>query len=142
MLLIRVLVVGLTLLINNTTLADDVGYSESLPQLNIELIDLINSCPKLALSNPSKFVQPELPGSIAQINGVQYEIRFFSFEDRAGRLDKKITFEEYARQSNLLHLKSKTVEPFNKVYFQAFDYRRAKLGDGVYFSMAIRKIDD
>lgn len=71
----------------------------------------------------------------------KYEVRYFSFEDTDGNLPVKMTFKEYATKNDLLNMESVSMTPLAGIHFESFDYRRAKLNDGVYFSMAVRLVE-
>jgi hypothetical protein len=107
---------------------------------SLKLEDLLSACKEIAQSKSSKFVGKEISGKVIEIGEKQYEVRFFSFEDTSGKLPKDMTFKEYAINKNLLQMHSSVMEPLPGIHFESFDYRKMKLDDGVYFSMAIRLI--
>lgn len=108
---------------------------------SLTLADFLDACVEAAHSIPSKRVSTDLPGKVIYIKGVPYEIRFFSFEDTSGKLPSDITFRDYANQNSLLALKSISTKPLPGIQFESFDFRKNPKNDGVYFSMAIRKIE-
>ena len=109
---------------------------------NLTLKELISACSQIAQSNPSKRANKEMVGEIISIQDQKYEIQFFSFEDTAGKLAQNITFQQYAIDCSLLEMKSIAMDPLPGIHFESFDYRRANLKDGVYFSMAVRPVDN
>lgn len=110
----------------------------NLTEGDLKLEDLLAACSEIARSKPNKLVNKEIPGKILMINGKKYEVRYFAFEDTSGNLPQNMTFQEYAVNKNLLKMKSSQMEPLVGIHFDSFDYRRMKLEDGVYFSMALR----
>ncbi|MGX6960569.1 MAG: hypothetical protein ACIPMY_05075 [Rickettsia endosymbiont of Pentastiridius leporinus] len=52
-----------------------------------------------------------------------------------------MTFKEYAEKNNLLDLKSSHSNPLPGIDFESFDFRSVNLDYGVYFSMALRKME-
>lgn len=109
---------------------------------NLKLHQLIAASKQLAASTPNKFVNKTITGEIVTIDGKKYEIRYFSFEDTANKLNKNITFAEYAKNNKLIEMQSTGMDPLPGIHFESFDYRKMKLNDGVYFSMALRLIVD
>lgn len=109
-----------------------------LKESNLKLEDLLAVSSEIAKSKSSKLVNKEIAGKIVEIDGKKYEIRYFAFEDTSSKLPKELTFQEYARDKNLLAMKSSLMQPLPGIHFESFDYRRMKLEDGVYFSMALR----
>jgi hypothetical protein len=109
---------------------------------NLKLVEFLDACDEVAKSTPSKRVHTKIPGKVVKINSIPYEVRFFSFEDTTGKFPKDTTFREYAKQSNLLTMKSARVTSLPGVLFETFDFRRNPAKDGVYFSMGLRKIDE
>jgi hypothetical protein len=108
----------------------------------ITLGEFVNACEDAATSKSAKRVQTHIPGKIISIKGVSYEIRFFSFEDTSGKVSPDTSFRDYAKQNNLLTLKSSSTTPLPGIHFESFDFRTTPLKDGVYFSMALRKLED
>jgi hypothetical protein len=106
------------------------------------LADFLSVCDEAAQCTPSKRVSTDLPGKIITIQGTPYEIRFFSFEDTSGKLTSETTFLDYANQNNLLSLRSISTKPLPGIQFESFDFRKNPRPDGVYFSMALRKIEN
>ncbi|MEM6338685.1 MAG: hypothetical protein AAF673_02010 [Pseudomonadota bacterium] len=49
--------------------------------------DIIKANKDIANSVSSKFVNKAIPGTIVEINNQKFEIRFFSFEDTANKLE-------------------------------------------------------
>ncbi len=108
---------------------------------DIKLEHLLAACPEIANCTPCKRAHKEVVEKIIQINHKTYEIRFFGFEDTGGKLSKDTTFKEYAAQKNLLDMASITMNSLPGIHFESFDYRKAHLEDGVYFSMAVPLIN-
>lgn len=107
----------------------------------LTLNDLLDACPAIANGKPSKHVNPNTVGKIITCKGNKYEIRVESFEDTANKLSKETTFKDYVSQNRLLDMPSNTMRPLPGIIFESFDFRRAKLNDGVYFTIALRKIE-
>lgn len=107
----------------------------------LTLKDLLEACPAIANGKPSKRVNLNTVGTIITCKGNKYEIRVESFEDTANKLSKETTFKDYINQNNLLDMPSNTMRPLPGIIFESFDFRRAKLNDGVYFTIALRKIE-
>lgn len=108
---------------------------------NLTLKELLAVAPQIADSTPSSSVNPQICGLRVVINNVNYEIRYFSFEDTAKSFPQNITFKQYVEKQNLLDMKSSHSSPLPNIDFESFDFRTVNLGDGVYFSMALRKIE-
>jgi|GEM_PF-2892742 len=117
---------------------------------NLTLKELLEVAPQIAGSTSSSSVNPQICGLRVVINicglrvvinNVNYEIRYFSFEDTSKKLPQNMTFKEYAEKQNLLDMKSSYSNPLPSIDFESFDFRTVNLGDGVYFSMALRKIE-
>jgi len=108
----------------------------------ITLADFLNACEEVSTSTSAKRVQTHIPGKIISIKGIPYEVRYFSFEDTSGKVSPDTTFRDYAKQNNLLTLKSVSTIPMPGIHFESFDFRKSLLKDGVYFSMALRKLDN
>ena len=108
---------------------------------NVTLKELLEVAPQIASSTSSSFVNPQICGQKVTINGINYEIRYFSFEDTSKKLPANMTFKEYAEKNNLLEMKSSHSNPLPSIDFESFDFRSVNLNDGVYFSMALRKIE-
>ncbi|HJD55533.1 MAG TPA: hypothetical protein LFW21_02585 [Rickettsia endosymbiont of Pyrocoelia pectoralis] len=72
---------------------------------------------------------------------MNYEIRYFIFEDTSKKLPENMNFKEYAEKNNLLDMKSSHSNPLPGIDFESFDFRTVNLDDGIYFSMALRKIE-
>lgn len=106
------------------------------------MIQFLNACPAVANATPSKRIQPEIVGAVFRHNGQQYEVRVQSFEDTKGVLPATMTFKEYIAQNNLNNITSHIVHPLPVLSFESFDFRHAKLGDGVYFTIVVRKIEE
>lgn len=109
---------------------------------NLTLHDLINASGLIAKATPSKSVDRSIPGEIITLKDKKYEVRYFSFEDTASKLPAGQTFKEYAEEKKIMELGSVSTTPLPGIIFESFDFRRAKLDDGVYFSMALRLIED
>lgn len=107
----------------------------------LTLQEFLQACPDVANSTCSKLVDPKIPGQIVKIKGTDYEVRYFSFEDTKGTLSPQTTFQTYAQRNNLLPFKSVAMAPLPGIHFESFDFRRSNLNDGVYFSMAVRKVE-
>ncbi len=101
----------------------------------------LEGCPNISKATPSKRVQPGIVGEVVNYNGQSYEIRVISFEDTQGNLPGEMTFHQYATKNNLLVMKSNIVHPLPSISFECFDFRHAKLDDGVYFTIILRKIE-
>lgn len=108
---------------------------------NLKLKELLDVMPQIANATSSSSAHPEICSSKVTINGVNYEIRYFSFEDTSKKLPPNMTFKEYAEKQNLLDMKSSYSNPLPEIDFESFDFRSVNLGDGVYFSTALRKIE-
>ena len=96
----------------------------------------------MASCKPSSKVPPGIPGRIIFIKGVPYEIRFFSFEDTSGKISPDTSFHAYAKQKNLLSMKSFVISILPGIQFESFDFHHNPVKDGVYFSMAVRKLEN
>jgi hypothetical protein len=107
---------------------------------SVKFKEFLAAAPVIANSKTSKLVNPETGGKVISIGDKKYEIRFFSFEDTSGKLPTNITFKEYIEKLNLLDATSTQTEPLPGIIFESFDFRKFKLNDGVYFSMAIREL--
>jgi hypothetical protein len=108
----------------------------------IKLKDLISACKDIADSTSSKWVNPKISGQKIKINGKLFEVRYFSFEDTSKLLPSGMTFKEYAKAKNLMDKDSFNSTPLPGINFHSFDFRSANLDDKVYFSMAIRAVDN
>lgn len=108
---------------------------------NLKLKELLDVMPQIANSTSSSSAHPEICSSKVTINSVNYEVRYFSFEDTSKKLPPNMTFKEYAEKNNLLDIKSSHSNPLPPIDFESFDFLSVNLGDGVYFSMALRKIE-
>ena len=113
--------------------------SYTLEEGTLKLEQVISACNDIAKSKSDKFVNKAIAGKIIEVDGKRYEIRYFSFEDRSGKLPANMTFKEYLTKNNLLNMQSAISKPLPGIVFESFDYRRAKLEDSVYFSMALRQ---
>ena len=102
---------------------------------SIQFKELLIASPEIAKSRPMKEVNPAIVGN------KKYEIRYFSFEDTSKKLPQGTTFEDYIEKNRLLESLSTKTEPLPGLIFESFDFRKFKLNDGVYFSMAIRALD-
>ena len=107
----------------------------------VKFKELLSASPEIAKSSPMKAVNPDIVGKIIVINNKKYEIRYFSFEDTSKKLPTNITFKDYIKKNGLLESFSTKTEPLPGLIFESFDFRKFKLNDGVYFSMAIRELD-
>ena len=103
--------------------------------------DIIKANKDIANSVSSKFVNKAIPGTIIEINNQKFEIRFFSFEDTANKLENGTTFKNYITQNNLLDLKSIITSPIDGITFESFSSRSAKLEDKVYFGIGLRILE-
>ena len=108
---------------------------------SVKFKELLSASPEIAKSSPMKEVNPDIVGKIIVINNKKYEIRYFSFEDTSKKLPTNITFKDYIKKNGLLESFSTKTEPLPGLIFESFDFRKFKLNDGVYFSMAIRELD-
>lgn len=108
---------------------------------SVKFKELLSASPEIAKSSPMKAVNPDIVGKIIVINNKKYEIRYFSFEDTSKKLPTNITFKDYIKKNGLLESFSTKTEPLPGLIFESFDFRKFKLNDGVYFSMAIRELD-
>jgi hypothetical protein len=108
----------------------------------LTLADFLDACEEVALCTSSKRVPHDVAGKIITIKGIAYEIRFFSFEDTTGKITPQTTFREYAQKNNLLPIKNISTSPLPGIRFESFDFRKNPHKDGVYFSMALRKIEN
>ncbi len=106
------------------------------------LQQLITACKEIEMSQSNAFVDKAIVGKIITINHQKYKIRYFSFEDTTGKLDKNTTFGTYIQNADLSAMKSTLTKPLPGIHFESFDYRRAQLNDGVYFSMALRLVPE
>lgn len=107
----------------------------------LQLGEFLDACEEVATITSSKFVPKSIPGKVISIKNVPYEIRFFSFEDTSGKLTPHTTFRDYATQCKLLTMKSKSITVLPGICFESFDFHQNPIKDGVYFSMAIRKVE-
>lgn len=107
----------------------------------LTLADFLDACEEAAQSQSSKRIQASIPGKIISIKGIPYEVRYFSFEDTSGQISPTTTFRNYAQKKGLLTMKSAAMTPAPGIHFESFDFRQNPARDGVYFSMAIRKIE-
>ncbi len=55
-------------------------------------------------------------------------------------MPKETTFNQYVERNNIQDLKSIITHPVEGLEFEAFDFSRAALKDGIYFSMAFRRV--
>ncbi|MBM3468402.1 MAG: hypothetical protein FJX71_03105 [Alphaproteobacteria bacterium] len=108
----------------------------------LTLADFLDACSDAATCNPSKEVPLGISGQKIIIKGVPYQVRYFSFEDPSGKLSPDMTFHGYATKNNLLQMKSSATNPLPGIRFESFDFRQSPAKDGVYFSMALREIDN
>ena len=106
----------------------------------IKFKEFLAAAPEIADSTVSKRVNPDLGGKVILIGDKKYEIRFFSFEDTIGALPVGMTFKQYIEKNSLLNSNSTFLELLPGVEFESFDFRKFKLNDGVYFSMAVRAL--
>lgn len=104
------------------------------------LKDLLVASKMIAESVPSALINKNLPGEIVKINNIDYQVRYFSFEDTSNKLPANITFKEYAKNKNILEMHSTHSNPLPGIEFESFDFRSVNLNDGVYFSMALRAV--
>lgn len=107
----------------------------------LKLSDFLDACKEVANCKPSSKVPPGIPGKIIYIKKIPYEIRFFSYEDTSGKISPDTSFYTYAKQNNLLSMKSSVISILPGIRFESFDFRHDPVKDGVYFSMAVRKIE-
>ena len=122
-------------------LAHGKDMSVKIEEGGLKLADFLEACEEVANCKPSSRVQPGIPGKVISIKGVPYEIRFFSFEDTSGKISPDTSFHAYAKQKNLLSMKSSVVSILPGIQFESFDFRHNPVKDGVYFSMAVRKLE-
>lgn len=109
---------------------------------SLHLVDFLDACEEAASCKPSRKVPMGIPGKIISIKGTPYEIRFFSFEDTSGKITPETTFRDYATHNNLLTMKSSSLSILPGIQFESFDFRHNPQKDGVYFSMAVRKLEN
>jgi hypothetical protein len=106
------------------------------------LRDLLSASQDIANSTSSKWINPKISGQKIKINGKLFEIRYFSFEDTSKQLPSRMTFKEYAKAKNLMDKEGTQISPLPGIDFYSFDFRSSGLNDNVYFSMAIRVVDE
>lgn len=108
------------------------------------MIRLINdplSCVKYANSKQSDADNMKIPGSIVLLGEKKYEIVSFKFENTLGVLSEN-TFEEYAKENNLLYMRSVVSRsPEGVVTLEIFDSRRANLDSDISFNISLRPLD-
>ena len=125
----------LSLVFNNFAWGQSSGYT-------IKLKDLLSASKEIAASTSSKWVNPKIAGQRIKIKGKLFEVRFFSFEDTSKQLPSGMTFKEYAKAKNLMDKDSFKSTPLPGIDFYSFDFRSANLNDDVYFSMAVREVEE
>ena len=123
-----------------TTPTTSVSYE--LKEGSVKFSDLLNACPQIAEAKPAKLVNPAVVGKIIAIGDKKYEVRYFSFEDTSRKLPTTTSFQEYIEKNQLGDSMSSRTEPLPGIVFESFDFRKFKLNDGVYFSMAIREMKE
>lgn len=149
--MIHHLLIAFTYVILSTAYATEATTSEAKEQPktvtvtletgNLEMDKFLNSCTVVANATLSDRILPGIAGTVFQYNGQDYEVRVQSFEDTTGELPKNMTFQEYVTKNNLRDLKSNIVHPLPSLSFDCFDFRHAKLNDGVYFTVVLRKLE-
>lgn len=137
----RLLIIGCLIFSSLTYDAYGNDITIRLQDGTLTLADFLNACEDVAQCTSSKRVPGDIPGKIITIKGAPYEIRFFSFEDTSGKIGPETTFQEYAQKNNLLPLRSIATAPMPGIQFESFDFRKNPKNDGVYFSMALRKLE-
>lgn len=138
----RFLIIASLILTSLTSGAYSKDITIRLEEGTLTLADFLDACEDVAQCTSSKRVPTDIAGKIITIKGIPYEIRFFSFEDTSGKINPGTTFREYAQKNNLLATKSISTSPLPGIQFESFDFRKNPHKDGVYFSMAIRKIEN
>ncbi len=108
---------------------------------SLKLHDVLAACPEVRDIKPQASVFTELIGGICTIKNIKYEWRYFSFYVNPDDILATQKFEEYVKNKNLENLPSLSSSPHPDLKFESFDFRRAQLHDGVYFSMALRHMD-
>lgn len=141
----RRLFIALCVLTLPTTYATDLKETKSISTVfetgELTMDKFLEACPNISKATPSKRIQPGIVVEVVNYNGQSYEIRTISFENTQGKVPAEMTFHEYATKNNLLTMKSNIVHPQPSIAFECFDFRHAKLNDGVYFTIVLRKID-
>jgi hypothetical protein len=142
----KIMVIG-CLVFSTLTLGQEVGKNMTVQveEGTITLGDLLDSCQEISISKSSKRVPIDIPGKIISIKGIPYEVRYFSFEDTSGKIALATSFRDYVEKNKLQGTKSISTTPLPGIHFESFDFRRSlksPLNDGVYFSMAVRKIEN
>lgn len=107
---------------------------------NLTLQQLMEAYPQIKKFYPQNSVQTEIGGKKLEINGQAYEWRYFSYSDPLHKLSKPLSFDDYVAQNKIQDLKSMISSPVEGLEFESFDFSRANIKDGIYFSMALRKI--
>jgi len=131
----------LLLVITLSLIFPKLAYCQSADE-TIKLKDLLSACKDIADSTSSKWVNTKIPGQRIKINGKLFEVRYFSFEDASNLLPTTMTFKEYASRKNIMDKDSFYSSPLPGINFHSFDFRSANLNDNVYFSMAIRAVEE
>lgn len=108
---------------------------------NLTIEDIIQTNENIANSTSSKFVNKSIPGTIIEIKGKKFEIRFFIFEDTTNILEENTKFKDYIKQNNLLKLETIITSPVEGIVFESLSSRSTKLEDKVYFGIGLRIID-
>ena len=107
----------------------------------LKLVDYLDACEEVANCKHSSRVQLGIPGKVIFIKGATYKIRCFSVEDTSSKVSSDTSFHSYAKQKNLLSMKNSTISILPSIQFESFDFHRNPIKDGVYFSMAVRKLE-
>ena len=95
----------------------------------------------LANSKQSDADNMKIPGSIVLLGEKKYEIVSFKFENTLGILSEN-TFEEYAKENNLLYMRSiVSRSPEGVVTLEIFDSSRANLDSDISFNISLRPLD-
>ena len=115
---------------------------------NLTFYNLLKACPDITNVFPSKFVHKSIPGMVIEIvdnhkNVQKYQIRYFSYEDTTeDNKFKNITFEKYIQDNEKLSQMTSTVTTPLGIHLESFDFRHVNLSDGVYFSLAVRPLNE
>lgn len=141
----RALLIALACLFVSTVYAEELAkptISTSFEKGELILETFLDACSAFSEAIPANRIHKEALGKVINYNGSLYEIRVESFEDPDGILSPLMTFREYARQNNLLQMRSCQIRPLPTICFECFDFRHAQLNDGVYFTVVLRKLND
>lgn len=107
---------------------------------SIVLRELLLAHQMLANAKQSEPDNMEIPGSIVLIGEKKYEVVSFKFENTDGILSEN-SFEEYAKENNLLYMRSVVEKSPEGVVIEVFDSSRANLDNGISFNISLRPLD-